>query len=90
MHNPDKQLLVFTPAAGCRKCYEVKCVNRNFKDGYGKSVSRMDACSDESESVVVKVVDRCAPMVQGSARLCHSYLAGCPVGQYILCNSVLA
>jgi hypothetical protein len=42
----------------------VQCVNRNFNDGYGKRLSRMDACSDESESVIVKVVDRCAALAQ--------------------------
>jgi hypothetical protein len=42
----------------CSECYEVKCVNRNFEDGYGADLKRNNACIDEDETVIVKVVDR--------------------------------
>jgi hypothetical protein len=42
----------------CRQCYEVKCVNRNFEDGYGADLKRANACIDEDETVIFKIVDR--------------------------------
>lgn len=48
-------VLVLPP---CRQCYEVKCINRNFEDGYGKDLKRDNACIDEDETVIVEIVDR--------------------------------
>jgi hypothetical protein len=36
-------------------------VNRVFSDGYGQRVLRTAACIDESNAIVVKIVDRCGP-----------------------------
>lgn len=39
------------------KCFEVQCVKKDFKDGYGAYLSRSSACKDESKRVVVKITD---------------------------------
>lgn len=43
----------------CGQCFEVACVNQNFRDGYGQELQRDYVCYDESKSVIVKVADRC-------------------------------
>jgi hypothetical protein len=43
----------------CRECYEVRCKDKNFRDGFGETLKREDACLDASASVIVKIVDRC-------------------------------
>ena len=51
----------------CGRCYEVKCRNSNFKDGYGKDMERSSACFDESKSIVVRTVDACPCNYPGNA-----------------------
>lgn len=41
----------------CSECYEVRCRNTNFRDGYGDSLKRENACYSEDETVIVKIVD---------------------------------
>jgi hypothetical protein len=54
-------VLACIPATCCSgKCFEVMCVKRDFKDGYGEHLSRWYACKDENKRVVVKITDRCA------------------------------
>ena len=65
------------------------CVNRDFRDGYGKTLSRRDACIDESNTVIVKIVDRwgahvtfgleqdCSPVVQMCIQRALDTLCGC-------------
>jgi hypothetical protein len=55
----------------CGRCLEVACRNVDFHDGYGAVQQRSGACYDETRSIVVKIVDRCA----GSA---HAALACSP------------
>lgn len=51
----------------CGRCYEVKCRNADFTDGYGKPIERSSACYDESKSVVVRAVDACPCNYPGNA-----------------------
>lgn len=37
----------------------MRCKSRNFRDGFGDTLEREDACLDASASVIVKIVDRC-------------------------------
>jgi hypothetical protein len=37
----------------------VRCVNANFKDGFGQDVARSTACFDEGKAVVIKIIDSC-------------------------------
>ncbi|MEW5296868.1 MAG: hypothetical protein WDW36_000117 [Sanguina aurantia] len=46
-------------SGGCGKCYEVRCRDSTFTDGYGTSISRNSACYDPSKSVVVTITDCC-------------------------------
>ena len=55
------------PPPTAQNSYEVACRNAAFTDGYGASIERNDACRDESQSVVVKVVDNCPCSYPGNA-----------------------
>ncbi|KXZ56404.1 hypothetical protein GPECTOR_1g36 [Gonium pectorale] len=46
-------------SSSCGKCYEVKCRNMDLQDGYGATLSRSNACYDESKSVIITIVDAC-------------------------------
>jgi hypothetical protein len=50
----------------CGKCFEVKCRNADFTDGYGSSISRSSACFDSSKSLVVRTVDACPCVYPGN------------------------
>lgn len=43
----------------CGRCYEVACRNAVFTDGFGEQIDRTQSCFDESESLVVRIVDAC-------------------------------
>ncbi|KAF5835864.1 RlpA-like double-psi beta-barrel-protein domain-containing protein-containing protein [Dunaliella salina] len=42
----------------CGMCIEIRCQNANFRDGYGKSLDRSDACRN-SRSIITTVADAC-------------------------------
>ena len=58
----------------CGRCYEVACRNAVFTDGYGEKIDRTQACFDESESLVVRIVDACpceyAPNAYSNKKWC--------------------
>ncbi|WIA44468.1 hypothetical protein OEZ86_007214 [Tetradesmus obliquus] len=43
----------------CGSCYEVKCTNVGFKDGYGQWLDRKSSCRDPAASVIIKITDSC-------------------------------
>lgn len=46
-------------SGSCGKCFEVQCVKKSFKDGYGQWLERGSACRDDRKRVVVKITDSC-------------------------------
>lgn len=73
------------------KCFEVQCVKKDFKDGYGTYLSRSSACKDENKRVVVKITDSVSVLAQdGCSRAWHSrqwlhqqgrlQISGCRIG----------
>jgi hypothetical protein len=50
----------------CNRCYEVRCRNANFTDGFGERLQRSKACYNTSQSVVVRIVDACPCVKQGN------------------------
>jgi len=53
-------------ADSCGRCYEVKCREADFTDGYGKEIKRKTACLDPSKTVVVRTVDNCPCQYPGN------------------------
>ncbi len=43
----------------CGRCYQIKCSNEGFTDGYGEYHERSNICHDESKTLVVRAVDTC-------------------------------
>lgn len=50
----------------CGRCYEVKCRQTWFNDGFGEKLDRTSVCRDASASVVVQVTDTCACYYKGN------------------------
>lgn len=49
-----------SPFAGsCGKCFEVKCRQEPYTDGYGNTFDNQDQCHNTTESLVVRAVDTC-------------------------------
>mmetsp|Transcript_18802 Transcript_18802/g.34123 ORF Transcript_18802/g.34123 Transcript_18802/m.34123 type:complete len:205 (-) Transcript_18802:221-835(-) len=54
---PDKQ---WGFASSCGRCYEVRCRNSDFRDGYGQFLDRSQSCYDsQGKSVVLTITDAC-------------------------------
>jgi hypothetical protein len=49
-----------------RGCYEIKCVHKSFKDGYGETINRDGVCRDTDASVVVRTTDTCPCQYPGN------------------------
>ncbi|KAJ9525540.1 hypothetical protein QJQ45_003087 [Haematococcus lacustris] len=43
----------------CGKCIELRCQNADFKDGFGQTLDRKNACKDPKRSIFVTIADAC-------------------------------
>ncbi|KAJ9525881.1 hypothetical protein QJQ45_009241 [Haematococcus lacustris] len=43
----------------CGKCIELRCQNADFKDGFGQTLNRKNACKDPKRSIFVTIADAC-------------------------------